>query len=183
MAAGQVAQRYAKAWLSAAQDKKAVEAVSADCNALLSMIKSSTDFASFLASPLVKKTDQAKAIATISKQSKFHDVTASLLSVLAENRRLPALPEILQAAKAMIDAAAGTAQAQVTSATALDASKLADIRAQLKKKFGQDVAIETRVDPTIIGGLIVQVGSQMIDDSVKTKLDRMARRLTGQTAA
>lgn len=183
MAAGQVARRYAKAWLDAAREKKALEAVATDCQSLLSMVKNSPEFAAFLSSPLISKADQTKAVAAISKQAKFNEATASLLAVLADNRRLPALVSVLEAAKAMFDAASGTTKAQVTSATVLDEGKVADIRAQLKKKMGVDVAVETKVDPSIIGGLIVRVGSTMIDDSVKTKLDRMARRLTGRSAA
>lgn len=183
MAVGQVAQRYAKAWLDAAREKKALEAVASDCQSLLSMIKNSADFSAFLASPLISQADQAKAVAAIAKQSKFHEVTASLLAVLADNRRLPALPAVLEAARAMFDAAAGTVKAQVISATVLDEGRITDIRAQLKKKMGVEVAVESKVDPSIIGGLIVRVGSKMIDDSVKTKLDRMARRLSGRNAA
>lgn len=183
MAAGQVARRYAQAWLSAAEDKKALEAVSADCRALLSMIKGSAELRAFISYPLTTKVEQAKACAAIAKQAKLHEMTASLLATLCQNRRLAALEGVLEAARVMIDAAAGTATAVVTSATVLDDKKIADIRAQLVKKLGGDVAIETRVDPAIMGGLVVRVGSRMIDDSVKTKLDRMARRLLGQNAA
>lgn len=183
MAAGQVAHRYAKAWLAAALEKKAMDAASADCNALMAMLKNSPDFAAFLASPLIKKSDQLKVVAALAAQAKLHEMTASLLTTLAENRRMPALLAVLEAARAMMDAAAGVAKAHVTSATALDAGKIADISAQLKKKMGHDVVVETHVDPSIMGGLVVRVGSTMIDDSVKTKLDRMARRLTGQNAA
>lgn len=182
MAAGQVAVRYAQAWLSAAQDKKAVEAVSADCAVLSSMIKASSDFSTFLSSPLLQKSDQLKAIQAIAKQAKFHDLTVSLLSKLASNRRLAALADVLDAAQGILDAASGTTKAKVTSAVPLDAAKVAEIGAQLKKKLGHDVSVEAHVDPSIIGGLVVQTGSKMIDDSVKTKLDRMARRLTGQAA-
>lgn len=183
MAAGQVAQRYAQAWLSAAQDKKALPAVSADCASLLKMTRESADFRAFLASPLVSTTDQAKVIKAVSDKAQFNPLTLSLLAILGDNRRLNALPAVLEAAKQMLDAAAGATTAQVTSAIALDDKKIADIRAQLAQKFGKDVIVDTRVDPAIIGGLVVRVGSTMIDDSVKTKLDRMARRLAGNAAA
>jgi F-type H+-transporting ATPase subunit delta len=183
MGVGQVAQRYAKGWLAAAHDKKAVEAVSADCTSLLSMIQNSADFSAFLASPLIQKSDQKKAVTTLAKAAKLHEITASLLGVLAENRRLSALQDVLLAARAMLDAAAGVSRAHVTSAVVLDASNVTDIKAQLRKRLGHDVSVETHVDSAIIGGLVVRVGSTMIDDSVKTKLDRMARRLMGKSAA
>ncbi|MBU6234803.1 MAG: ATP synthase F1 subunit delta [Alphaproteobacteria bacterium] len=183
MAAGQVAYRYANAWLSAAREKKAIEAISADCDALLSMVRNSPEFSAFLTSPLVKKNEQTKAVAAIAKQAKLHELTASMLAVLADNRRLPALEAVLEAAKAKLEAASGTSKAKVTSATPLDAAKVADIKAQLKSKLGHDVSVETHVDPALIGGMVVVVGSKMIDDSVKTKLDRLARRLTGNSAA
>jgi F-type H+-transporting ATPase subunit delta len=183
MSAGQVAYRYAKAWLSAANDQKAMEQASADCNALMAMVKASSDFAHFIQSPLLSKQVQAGAVAKIAKDAKFHSTTASMLSVLSDNRRLMSLVAVLDAAKTMIEAASGTARAQVTSAVVLEEGKISDIRAQLKQKLGHDVSIETRVDPAIIGGLVVRVGSTMIDDSIKTKLDRMARALTGKTAA
>jgi len=182
MSSGQVARRYAKAWLSAAKDKNALDSVAGDINALLNMIKGSPDFAAFLASPLISKADQAKTVGVIAAQARFAPLTVSMLGLLASKRRLHALSAILDASKAMIDAEAGTAKAQVTSATPLDEKKVTDIRNALSKKLGQDVAIDMKVDPSIIGGLVVRVGSTMIDDSVKTKLDRMARRLQGQAA-
>ena len=182
MSSGQVARRYAKAWLSAAKDKNALDSVAGDTNALLAMIKASPDFAAFLASPLISKADQVKTVGVIAQQARFSPLTVSLLGLLASTRRLAALPHILDATKAMIDAEAGTTKAQVTSATPLDDKKVTDIRNALSKKLGQDVAIDTKVDPSIIGGLVIRVGSTMIDDSVKTKLDRMARRLQGQAA-
>lgn len=182
MSSGQVARRYAKAWLSAAKDKNALDSLAGDTNALLAMIKASPEFAAFLASPLISKSDQTKAIGVIAQQARFAPLTVSMLGLLAGKRRLNALAPILDAVRAMIDAEAGTAKAQVTSATPLDEKKIADIRNALSKKLGQDIAIDTKVDPSIIGGLVVRVGSTMIDDSVKTKLDRMARRLQGQAA-
>lgn len=182
MGAGQVAQRYAKGWLSAAKDKASLDSLRNDCEALLAMIASSADLVAFLSSPLISKTDQIKTVKVMAERARFHPLTASLLGLLAQSRRLPALPGILNAAKAMFDAAAGTTSAVVTSAQKLDDKKIADIRDQLVKKLGKDVAIKTKIDPAIIGGLVVQVGSTMIDDSVKTKLDRMARRLLDQAA-
>lgn len=182
MSSGQVARRYAKAWLSAAKEKNALDSVAGDTNALLNMIKASPDFEAFLASPLISQSDQSKAIGAIAQAACFAPTTVSMLQLLADARRMNALPAILEATKAMIEAEAGTAKAQVTSATPLDERKIADIRNALSKKLGQDIAIDTKIDPSIIGGLVVRVGSTMIDDSVKTKLDRMARRLMGQAA-
>lgn len=182
MSLGQVARRYAKGWLSAAKDKKAQESVAGDCNALLAMIASSPDFRAFLTSPLISQADQIKAVGAVADKAKFHALTAALLKTMAEARRLPALQATLEATKAMLDAESGTTQAEVTSATPLDEKKVADIRESLSKKLGKDVAIQTKIDPEIMGGLVVRVGSTMIDDSVKTKLDRMARRLRDQAA-
>ncbi|MCB1539190.1 MAG: ATP synthase F1 subunit delta [Rhodospirillales bacterium] len=182
MSAGQVAHRYAKAWLSAAKDKQALEPVAQDIHALLSMAAASPEFMTFLTSPLIGRADQDKAMRAIAQKAKFHELTTALLSVMAQRRRLSVLPATLAAARNLIDAAAGTARALVTTATALDEKRVADIRDALAKKLGKDVAVQTKIDPAIIGGMVVRVGSTLIDDSVKTKLDRMARRLQGQAA-
>jgi F-type H+-transporting ATPase subunit delta len=187
MSASQVSQRYAKGWLSAAKDPSAkggqsLDSVAGDTNALLGMIANSPEFHAFLNSPLISQPDQSKVMDKIASQAKLGDTTTSMIRLLITNRRLPALEGIVKAAKAMIDAASGVTSAQVTSATPLDEKKIADIRTVLSKKLGEDVAIETKIDPTIIGGMVVRIGSTMIDDSVKTKLDRMARRLQGQAA-
>ncbi len=182
MSASQVAKRYAKGWLSAAKDKQSLDSVAGDTKALLAMIASSAELRAFIASPLASQANQTKFMDAIGKAAKFNDMTLSLVQLLIKNRRLPALPHVLAAAKAMFDESSGVSTAQVTSATPLDEKKVADIRTILSKKLGHDVAIETKIDPTIIGGMVVRVGSTMIDDSVKTKLDRMARRLQGQAA-
>ncbi len=187
MSASEVARRYAKGWLSAAKDPSAkggqsLESVAGDINALLGTIAGSPDLRAFLLTPLASQGDQSKVIAAIAKQAKLGDATTSMINLLVKNRRLPALEAVLKAAKAMIDAASGVSTAQVTSATPLDEKKITEIRNVLSKKLGEDVAIETKIDPSLIGGMVVRVGSTLIDDSVKTKLDRMARRLQGQAA-
>jgi F-type H+-transporting ATPase subunit delta len=180
MSVEQLAQRYAKAQLSAANDKKVMQDVSADCNSLLAMLKTSPDFVKFIESTSISKEVRAETIIKIATEAKLNDVTVSMLSVLAYNNRLSLLPLVLQSAKSMINDITGLSDAKVTSAVILEEPQIEEIRAQLKKKLGHDVTLETHVDPSIIGGLVVRVGSMMVDDSVKTKLDRMVRRLTDE---
>jgi F-type H+-transporting ATPase subunit delta len=182
MSASEVAKRYAKGWLSAAKDKNSLDSVAGDTKALSGMIAGSPDLRIFLASPLASQSHQSKAMTAIAQKAGLNATTLSMLGLLIENRRLNLLPQVLVAAQAAFDAASGTAKAQVTSATPLDEKRVSEIRSSLSKKLGQDLAIETKIDPEIIGGLVVRVGSTLIDDSVKTKLDRMARRLQGQAA-
>jgi len=182
MAITQVSRRYAQAWLASSKEKGAKAAI-ADCDSLLSMVRNSPDFAAFLTSPLISQADQSKVLATIAAKAGLDATTKSLLSVLVENRRLNALPGILEAAREMLDAEAGEVKAVVTSATKLDDKKVIDISAQISKKLGKDVQVETHVDASLIGGLVIRVGSTMIDDSVKTKLERLQRSLQTGTAA
>lgn len=183
MADNQVSRRYANAWLAASKDKGALKAVAADADSLLAMLKNSPDFTAFIASPLVSQTEQEKVLAVMSQKAGFHPLTVSFLSVLADNRRLHALPSILDALRAMMDAEAGDVRATVTSASKLDDKKIVDISSQISKKLGKNVQVQANVDPSLIGGLVIRVGSTMIDDSIKTKLDRLQRRLLAGSAA
>ncbi|HEY8963232.1 MAG TPA: F0F1 ATP synthase subunit delta [Alphaproteobacteria bacterium] len=183
MGADQVSRRYAGAWLAAAKDKGGLKAAAGDADSLQSMLTSSADFRAFIASPLVSQTDQDKALAEIAKKANFNASTVSFLSTLVDNRRLNALPGILEAFRELLSAEAGEVQATVTSATKLDDKKVVDISAQISKKLGKNVQVQTNVDPSLIGGLVIRVGSTMIDDSIKTKLDRLQRRLQAGSAA
>jgi len=179
----QVFRRYANAWLAAAKDKGAIRAAAADADSLLSMLDSSPEFRAFIASPLISSDQQDKALAAIAQKAQFDAITTSFLSTLVDNRRLNALRGILSSFKTMLATEAGEVLATVTSATKLDDKKVVDISAQISKKLGKNVQVQTAVDPSLIGGLVIRVGSTMIDDSIKTKLDRLGRRLQAGTAA
>lgn len=183
MSVNQVSKRYAQAWIGAAQDKSAIASLGKDLAVLQDAIVQSADFAAFLASPVLSASEQQGVITALAKKAKFDSITVNFLSLLVEKRRLAALPAILAQATRMMAEAAGEMQAVVTAAAPLSAAEVKDISAALGKRFGRDVQVESRVDPEIIGGLVVRVGSTLIDDSVKTKLNRLQRELQAGAAA
>jgi len=183
MGADQVSRRYASGWLAAAKDKAALQAAKADADSLQSMLDNSPEFHTFVTSPLISQADQTKAMQAIAQKAQFDATTVSFLSVLVDNRRLPALGNILESFQQLLATESGEVQASVTSATKLDQQKVIDISSQISKKLGKNVQVETHIDPSLIGGLVIRVGSTMIDDSIKTKLDRLARRMQAGSAA
>jgi F-type H+-transporting ATPase subunit delta len=106
-------------------------------------------------------------------------LTTNFLGVLAQNSRLGQVGSVIAAFNTLAANHRGEATAQVTSAHALDAAQVEALKAQLKKKVGRDVAVELKTDPTILGGLIVKIGSQMIDSSIKTRLNTLAVAMKG----
>lgn len=183
MATDQVSKRYAQAWLSAAKENSALAALGSDCMALQNAISASPEFVEFLKSPLIKKAEQQGVIDALCKKGKFNALTHQFLNVLVQNHRLKALPSILVATAQKMAEEAGEVQALVTSATPLDAANISEIATTLSRRLGKDVKVESAVNPDIIGGLVIRVGSTLIDDSVKTKLERLQRVLQASAAA
>jgi len=171
--------RYATALFQIAQDAKQIDTVTASLTKLTSAIDESVDLKALLNSPLVTRTDAANAVAAAAKALKLDALTSNFLGVLAQARRLPNVPAIIVDFGRLAAAARGETTAHVTSARKLDAKQQAALLAQLKTGLGRDVALEMHVDPEILGGLVVRVGSRMIDSSIATKLDTLGQRLKG----
>ena len=171
--------RYAHALFDLADQNRALDRVAADLSRLQTMIGESPDLLRLLRSPLFSRDEQGRAIAAIAQRAEFENLTVRFLGLVAKNRRLFALPEMIRAFRALIAKQRGESSASVTSAVPLKDDQLAQLRAALKQITGTDVQLETRVDPGLLGGLVVRVGSRMLDSSIRTKLQRLQIVLKG----
>ena len=174
-----IARRYATALYDLADEQNLLDAVKADLDAVGALIDASADLRLLIQSPLFTRRDQARAIAAVLEHAGIAELVRRFVAVVAENRRLSALPAMIAAYSALLAERRGEVTAEVTSATPLSATQLAAIDTALGHAIGGKVAVDTRVDPSIIGGLIVKVGSRMIDNSLKTKLQRLQLAMKG----
>jgi len=171
--------RYATALYQLAQDANATDKVAASLAGLSAALAESSDLKTLVNSPLIDRADAGNAIAATAKAMKLDKLTANFLGVLAQGRRLAGLPAIIADFDRLAAAARGEINVRVTSAHKLDAKQQAALLAELKTGLGRDVALSLDVDPEILGGLVVRVGSRMIDSSIATKLDTLGQRLKG----
>jgi len=169
----QIARPYAAALYDLAQGENTVEGVEAGLNSIAQLAGESQDFERFLRSPVISADVKAAAIETILAQAEVHPTVANFVKVVARNGRLFALPTIIKSFRALAAQGRGEIAAEVTSAAPLSKSQLADLAKTLKGKIGKTVTLSEHVDPSLIGGLVVKVGSRMIDSSLKTKLTAM----------
>lgn len=174
-----LAGRYATALFDLARDTKAIDAVAKSLGALARALADSADLKALTTNPLVSRGDAAKAVGALAVAMKLDSLTGKFLGVLADNRRLAQLGPIIAAYDSLAAQHRGETTAHVTSAHPLDAAQLAALSAQLKARVGRDVALDVAVDPSILGGLIVRIGSQMIDSSIQTRLNTLATAMKG----
>lgn len=179
---GMVARRYAAALLDMAADSGAVEQVERDMQELRSMLESSEELKTMTASPLVNRGAQTRAILALAEKAKFHKLTHDFLGVLAQNRRLSALGGIIKAFRIDLTRRRGEVEAKVQSAAALSPAQTKALQEQLSKAMGTNVTLDVSVDKDLLGGMIVTVGSRMIDDSVKRKLEKLQRAMNEKAA-
>lgn len=168
-----VAERYASSLFELALQEGAVDAVTADLNAFQSMLDESDDLKRFVASPVFSADDQLKAIDALVAKAGLGGLFSNFVRVVARNRRLFALPGMIVAFREIAAAQRGEISAEVTSAHALTVAQEDELKVALKGVTGKDVAIAVTVDPSILGGLIVKVGSRQIDTSLRTKLSTL----------
>lgn len=169
----QIARPYASALFDIANSSNSIPQVEAGLNAIASLAADSEDFSRFLRSPVINADQKAAAIHAILEKAKADKTVANFVSVVARNGRLFALPAIISAFRERASEARGEVTADVTSAGPLTAEQVATLADTLKAKIGKSVTLNQHVDPSLIGGLVVKVGSQMIDSSLKTKLTAM----------
>jgi F-type H+-transporting ATPase subunit delta len=168
---GGAAERYATALFELAKDAKAIDAVEADLNALLAALTENTDLGEALSSPLYEGEGKAAALAAIADKAGFNELTKNTLGVMARNGRAGLAGDLARGFAALAAAERGVSEAHVTSAAKLTQKEIDALKASLKRALGRDIEIRTDVDPAVLGGLIVQVGSRMFDSSLRTKLD------------
>lgn len=173
----EIARRYAVAFFELVQAGDAIESIASDMAVLAELVAAGGDFTTFLHNATLRRADQGRALVEIAKHLKLSPLTEKLLGTLAARRRLPALAETVAAVQALIAAHKGEVTAQVVAAQALDQNQITEIAASLKKALGMTVRVNLDVDPAIMGGLIIKVGSKLMDSSVRTKLERLHRAL------
>ena len=174
-----LAGRYAKALFEIAEQGREVDGVAEDLRALRAMIDASDDLTRLIRSPVIPGDDQARAMDAILDAAQSSPLTRKFVGVVAQNRRLFALPDMIQAFLEMLAFRRGEVAADVTSATALDESQINAIGDTLKRVLGGTVSVNAKVDPAIIGGLVVKVGSRMVDSSLATKLQQLRLAIRG----
>lgn len=177
--AGGVAGRYASALYELAESDKALDRVADDLRAFRDMCGESPDLARLVVSPIVSREAQAAAVAAVAEKAGFHALTVKFLGTLAMNRRLGAVAGVIKAFLAELARRRGEVTAEVTSATRLKPQYLDRVREALAASLGAKVALESRVDAALIGGLIVRVGSKMVDASLATKLQKLRLSMKG----
>ena len=168
-----IAVRYATAVFELAKEAKKLGDVEKDIDALTAALSSSAEFSALISSPVYSRDEQAGAIAAISAKMDLSDIVSSTLGVMAEKRRLFVLPYLLSAVKARIAEEKGEVSADILSAKKLTKAQETKLAAALKKSVGKDVIINAAVDPSLIGGLVVKIGSKMIDSSIASRLSSL----------
>ena len=174
-----LAGRYATALFGLARDEQQIDAVTRSLDSLEAALAESNDLRTLASSPLVSRADAARAVAALIPTLGVDPITAKFLGVLAENGRLGELKNVIRAVRALAAGHRGETTADVTSAHPLNDGQVAQLKANLKARVGRDVAIDAKVDPTLLGGLVVRLGSQMIDASIRTKLNTLATAMKG----
>lgn len=168
-----VAERYAGSLFDLAAQSNAVAAVERDLTRFEAMLDGSEDLQRLIKSPVFSADDQFKAIASIADKAGISGLTGNFLRVVAQNRRLFAIPAMIKAFRRIAAEQRGEVSAEVTSAHELSPAQTAELKAALKGVAGKDVSLSVTVDPSLLGGLVVRIGSRQIDTSLKTKLNSL----------
>ena len=174
-----LAGRYATALFALAEENSSIDAVQTSLGTLRSALIESDDLRALTSSPVVSRDDAGKAIAATAKALGLDKLTTNVLGVLAANRRLDQIQAVIRAFSTLASDHRGEITAEVTSAHPLDDKQIDALKAQLKQRVGSDVSVSTAVDSSILGGLVVKIGSQMIDSSIKTRLNTLSQAMKG----
>lgn len=168
-----VAERYAGSLFDLAAQSGAIGQVEEDLGQFESLLQESEDLRRLIASPVFSADDQFKAVSAIADRAQIAGLTGNFLRVVAKNRRLFAIPGMIRAFRKIAAEHRGEVSAEVTSAHALTPDQESELRATLKGVAGKDVSLAVTLDPSILGGLVVKLGSRQIDTSLKTKLNSL----------
>jgi F-type H+-transporting ATPase subunit delta len=178
-AEGGLAGRYANALFELAQDQKACDAVSADLAGLRRALETSADLTRLVRSPVFSAEEHAKGLKAILEKMGAQALTTKFVLLLAQKRRLFILTQVIAAFESLVAKSRGETEAEVTSARALNDSEITELKTILKAKLGKEPRLLSKIDPALLGGLIVKVGSRMIDSSLRTKLDGLRSAMKG----
>ena len=165
--------RYAQALFDLASDNGQIEAVEADLRQLKQLIAENRDLRRLLEHPGFAADERGRALAAIADRAGFNPITRKFLGLLAANRRAFALAAVIETYIRLATERRGVVAAEVTTAQPLSEAQASGVRAALRQALGKDPEITTRVDPAILGGLRVKVGSRLFDASLKSRLDQL----------
>jgi F-type H+-transporting ATPase subunit delta len=165
--------RYANALFELGSEARATDEVAGLLDDFMAMMDSSDDLRRLVRSPVFSAEEQTNAIMAVLARAGIGGLAANFIGLVAKNRRLFALPDMIRGFRALVAEARGEVTAEVTSAETLSAAQKKALAAELKKALGKDANISETVDPSLLGGLIVKVGSRMVDSSLKSKLNSL----------
>jgi F-type H+-transporting ATPase subunit delta len=174
-----LAGRYANALFGLAVDNGAVDQVAQDISDISVMLNESEDLRRLVLSPVIAREDQGRAMTAVMSEAKISDLTNRFIGVVAQNRRLFELEGMILAFQTLLAKYKGEVTAEVTSAKKLTQKQVDSLSASLKEAIGSDIAVEQKVDPALLGGLVVKVGSRMVDSSLRTKLQHLQLAMKG----
>ncbi len=165
-----MAGRYASALFDLAEEQKSMVEVEKDLLAFQAMLDESADLKSMVKSPVISREEQSNALSALLAKAGIGATTTNFLKLIARNGRLFAVEDMIRAFRARLAKQRGEVEAVVTSAVALNDAQVAELKTALKASVGKDVQLTSRVDPSLLGGLVVKLGSRMVDSSLRTKL-------------
>ena len=174
-----LAGRYASALFDLARDERQIESVASSLETLRSALADSKDLSELVDSPLVGRDDAGQAFAALAPGLGLDPITANFLGVLARNGRKGQLRPVIRAFRRLASEHRGEETAEVVTARPLNDDQLAQLKQQLRARAGREVTIDASVDPAILGGIVVKLGSHQIDSSIRTKLNRLAHAMKG----
>jgi F-type H+-transporting ATPase subunit delta len=174
-----LAERYAAALFELADERHALDEAAGDLRELRAMLKESGDLTRLLRSPVLSREEQAQAVGAIAERAGLSALTRDFLAVVARNRRLFAVPAMIEAYLAKLAERRGEITAEVTVAQPLNEARTSALTEQLRRAVGARVAVDIRVDPALLGGMTVKVGSRMVDASLKSRLQRLQLAMKG----
>ncbi|HYD64839.1 F0F1 ATP synthase subunit delta [Azospirillum sp.] len=169
----ELAGRYSTALFELADENKALDQVAGDLTALKQLLAESADLRRLVQSPVISRADQGRAMTAVLDRAGVSDITKRFLGLVAKNRRLFALPGMIDGYLAELARRRGETTARVIAARPLSDAQVQAVTDTLKKLVGSKVTVDVTIDPALIGGMIVKYGSRMVDTSVRTKLDKL----------
>ncbi len=174
-----IAERYASALYDLADERRALDEVSNDLRGLKAALAESDDLRRLVRSPAIAREDQTRALQAVARASGAHDLTTNFVALVARNRRLFALANMIDAFLDILAERRGEVTAEVTTAAELTDAQRGKLTDAVKQAVGANANIETRVDPELLGGMVVRVGSRMYDSSLRSKLQRLENAMKG----
>ncbi|HJU20672.1 MAG TPA: F0F1 ATP synthase subunit delta [Stellaceae bacterium] len=174
-----LAERYAAALFELAEERRMLDTVAADLRALKAMIGASADLTRLVRSPILSRAEQGRAIAALAERAGLDPLVRDFLGVVARNRRLFAVPAMINSYLETLAARRGEVTAEVTAAQPLSEAQLTRLGEQLRQAVGRRVAVEVKVDRGLLGGMIIKLGSRMVDGSLRGKLARLQLAMKG----